>query len=81
MMTAESMFSKRPVFRFTVALLFLLKLFSSCIYCFPKIFYAMSLSKERCKDPHWLLRERKKASTSPLALKQLFAMEYNEMLD
>ena len=33
MMTAESMLSKRPVLRFTVALLFLLKLFLSHIYC------------------------------------------------
>ena len=33
MMTAEFMLSKRPVLRFTAALFFLLKLFSSHIYC------------------------------------------------
>ena len=33
MMTAESTLSKRAVLRFTVALLFLLMLFSSHIYC------------------------------------------------
>ena len=36
MMTAEFMLSKRPVLRFTAALFFLLKLFSSHIYCIPK---------------------------------------------
>ena len=35
MMTAESMLSKRPVLRTTAALFFLLKLFSSRIYCNP----------------------------------------------
>ena len=33
MMTAESMLLKRPVLRIIVALFFLLKLFSSDIYC------------------------------------------------
>ena len=37
MMTAESMLSKRPVLRITAALFFLLKLFSSHIYCIPKL--------------------------------------------
>ena len=37
MMTAEFMLSKRPVLRFTAALFFLLKLFSSHIYCKPYI--------------------------------------------
>ena len=36
MITAESMLSKRPVLRFTAALFFLLKLFSSHVYCIPK---------------------------------------------
>ena len=36
MMTAEFMLSKRPVLRFTAALFFLLKLFSSHVYCIPK---------------------------------------------
>ena len=35
MMTAECMLSKRTVSRFAVVLLFLLKLFSSDIYCIP----------------------------------------------
>ena len=44
MMTAEFMLSKRPVLRFTAALFFLLKLFSSHIYCIPKyIFIVVSL--------------------------------------
>ena len=37
MMAAESMLSKRSVLRFKVALFFLLKLFSSHIYCTTKI--------------------------------------------
>ena len=37
MMTAEFMLSKRPVLRFTAALFFLLKLFSSHIYCIPNL--------------------------------------------
>ena len=39
MMTAEFMLSKRPVLRFTAALFFLLKLFSSHIYCVPCMLY------------------------------------------
>ena len=35
MMTAESMLSKRSVLRFTLALFFLIKLFSFHIYCIP----------------------------------------------
>ena len=35
MMTTESMWSKRPVLRFTEPLLFLLKLFLSHVYCIP----------------------------------------------
>ena len=35
MITAEYILSKRPVLRFIVVLLFLLKLFSSPIYCIP----------------------------------------------
>ena len=38
MMTAEFMLSKRPVLRFTAALFFLLKLFSSHIYCICILF-------------------------------------------
>ena len=37
MMTVEFMLSKRPVLIFTAALFFLLKLFSSHIYCIPKL--------------------------------------------
>ena len=37
MMTAESMLSKRSVLRFTVALLFLLTLFSSRVNCIKLI--------------------------------------------
>ena len=37
MMTAEFMLSKRPVLRFTAALFFLLKLFSSHIYCITNL--------------------------------------------
>ena len=45
MMTAESMSSKRPVLRFTVALL-VLKLFLSHIYCFLKlIVYVMKAKR------------------------------------
>ena len=39
MMTAEFMLSKRPVLKFTAALFFLLKLFSSHIYFMPNCFY------------------------------------------
>ena len=42
MMTAESILSKRPVLRFTVALLFLLKLFSSHIHCIPIYLYKIA---------------------------------------
>ena len=44
MMTAESMLSKRPVLRFTAALFFLLKPFSSHIYCIPT-YYTFACSR------------------------------------
>ena len=44
MMTAEFMLSKRPVLRFTAALFFLLKLFSSHIYCICLFYYPFALS-------------------------------------
>ena len=59
-MTAESMLSKRPVLRFTVALFFLLKLSSSHIYCissytFEVLYWSMLVSSlrergRRCTD-------------------------------
>ena len=42
MMTAESMLSKRPVLRFTVVLLFFLKVFSSHVYCIPIYLYKIA---------------------------------------
>ena len=44
-MTAESMLSKRPVLRFTAALFFLLKLFSSHIYCMPHYYRLVAISE------------------------------------
>ena len=44
MMTAEFMLSKRPVLRFTAALFFLLKLFSSHIYFNPNSVSNVTLS-------------------------------------
>ena len=44
MMAAESMLSKRRVIRITAALLFLLQLFSSHIYCIQLITCALSHS-------------------------------------
>ena len=45
-MTAQSIFSKRPVLTFIAALFFLHKLFSSHIYRVPKLYYFA----ERCTD-------------------------------
>ena len=54
MITAESMLSKRPVLRITVVLLFLLKLFSSHIYCIPKyisfIFIKLVMIRRQLKN-------------------------------
>ena len=47
MMTAEFMLSKRPVLRFTAALFFLLKLFSSHIYCNPDVSFTLLLDSLR----------------------------------
>ena len=42
MMTAEFMLSNRSFLRFNVALLYLLKLFSSHVYCFPIYLYKIA---------------------------------------
>ena len=53
MMTAEFMLSKRPVLRFIVALLFLLTLFSSHIYC--KLFSSFFFMFCSLISPEWCL--------------------------
>ena len=51
MMTADSMLSKRPVLRFTVALFFLLELLSSHIYCIMRnCFHLDDVSKRLVDD-------------------------------
>ena len=49
MMTAESMLSKRPVWRFTAASLFFAKVFSSRIYCIQTVRH----SKFIVEPPHF----------------------------
>ena len=56
MMTAEFMLSKRSVLRFTAALFFLLKLFSSHIYCIPKNEHCFAQLKEPDDSLHRLFR-------------------------
>ena len=55
MMTAEFMLSKRPVLRFTAALFYLLKLFSSHIYCIPNntTLFFLCVARVVMAQPQW----------------------------